>query len=104
MLRFFKLLLAFLIAVIFIGFAVANRAVITLTLFPLPYDVKLPQFLLALLCFALGAAAGRLLLGLSPFRALRLLKLERQRNEALEHELALLRQKKQLPVAPAKQP
>ena len=91
MLRFFRFFFALLIAILFIGFAIANRGAVSLNLFPLPYDVRLPQFLLALICFAFGALVGRLLLGLSPLRVQRLLKLERQRVEALEHELALLR-------------
>ncbi|MDE3015307.1 MAG: DUF1049 domain-containing protein [Pseudomonadota bacterium] len=103
MLRFFKFFAALLIAVAFAGFAAANRGMVSLRFFPLPYAVDMPQFLLALLCFALGAAAGRLALGLSLHRARRLIRLERQRVEALEHELALLRQKKQaaMPAIPA---
>lgn len=106
MFRFLRFFFFLLIAVLFAGFAIANRDVISLNLFPLPYELRLPQFLLALLCFALGAVIGRLAMGFAPMRMKRLIRLERQRIEALEHELALTRQKKQnsVPAIPVNQP
>lgn len=106
MLRFLKFFAALLIAALFAGFAVANRDIVSLKLFPFSYELRLPQFLLTLIAFALGAVIGRMLLGFAPMRMKRLIRLERQRIEALEHELALLRMKKQadVPAIPANQP
>jgi lipopolysaccharide assembly protein A len=75
-------------AIFLIPFAVANREPVSLGLWPLPFLVDLPLYLLVLLVllggFVIGATAG----WIAGRRVRRELRRRRRRVEALERELA----------------
>lgn len=71
---------------LFIILAVSNRATVTLSLFPLPFEKDMPLYALGLLTFTLGLISGYLLAGKRMLRLSRLLSHSRTRIEALEHE------------------
>lgn len=79
----------------FAAFAVTNRQDIAVNLFPLPYSLDMPLFLLALLCMALGAAAGGLAMLYSALHHKRQLKDARQRIMALENEIGGMKAERQ---------
>ncbi len=54
-------ILLFLIAAAAVVFAVANRAMVTVSLWPLPFDVSLPLFMAVLGALALGLVLGTML-------------------------------------------
>ena len=78
-------------SVLLIPFAVSNREPVSLGLWPLPFLVGLPLYLLVLLLlligFIIGAAAG----WLGGRNARRELRRRRRRVEALERELVAAR-------------
>ena len=91
MFHYLKLFLAGIIAAAFITFAISNRAAVSLSLFPLPYSIELPLFLLAAASFALGILACGIALQARMFKHSRLYHAEKKRVMALENELEGLR-------------
>lgn len=85
--RYIRLIVFAVIAVLFVVFAVANREVITVTLYPLPYTANMPKFLLVALSFGLGILITGLTLGARNARSRRLYKSEHKRVMALQNEL-----------------
>lgn len=96
--RFIKTLFLLLIVAVFAGFAVVNREAVTLRLFPLPYALDAPLFLVALACFALGALTATILLLTGSLKRHRQLQSARQLIMALENEIGGLKAEK-LPQA-----
>ena len=88
--RFFKLLLFIVVTVVFLDFAIVNRAAVDVSLFPFPYSAQLPAFLLALICFALGALYGWLMVGVKLMRSKYMLRSEHNRVMALQNEVQTL--------------
>lgn len=93
LLKFFFL---FIIAIIFIIFCVVNRKLITLDLFPFPYSINVPVFVLFLLSIAVGAIVTGLTLNVQIFRMRHLVKNTRQRMQAVENENKALRSEREL--------
>jgi uncharacterized integral membrane protein len=83
-----------------ISFAVSNRASVALGLWPLPFLIDLPLYLLALLLLLAGFVAGAGAAWISGGRARRELRRRRRRVETLERELQAARL--QLEAQPAK--
>lgn len=79
------------LTIFFVVFAVANRDVVELSFFPVPYAVEMPKFLFALLCFALGLLIGSAVLGLRFAGQKHQLRRELRRAKAMENELKALR-------------
>ena len=77
------------IATLFVTFCVANRGAVTISLFPFPYSTELPEFLLAIFCFVLGALVAGLLITIRSLKVRHLLVMERKKNMAMENELKL---------------
>lgn len=75
------------ITVAFLDFAVVNRQFVTISLFPLPYSADMPQFVFAILCFALGIVFGSLGLSFKLSRSKRMLKKEHKHVMALQNEI-----------------
>ena len=98
--KLIKTFLLLLVAAAFVVFAVANRANVAVSLFPLPYAADMPLFLFGLLCVALGAIIGGLAMSLRLSKRILQLRHEHQRAEALQHELASLRMHTALPLRP----
>lgn len=98
--KLLKFFLIFILALIFIIFCVVNRALITLDLFPLPYSINVPVFVLFLLSIAVGAIVTGLMLNIQIFRMRHLVKNTRQRMQAVENENKSLRSEREL-VLPA---
>ena len=86
--------IAFVIAVVVVLFALANRGAVTVSLSPLPMERDLPLYLVILLAFACGVAVG----GLSHWFATgrrrkaarekhrRLARVERELTDVHQHE------------------
>ena len=87
-------------ALLLIPFAVSNRATVSLGLWPLPFSVDLPLYLLALLLLLAGFVLGAAAAWIGGRRVRRELRRRRRRVEALERELKAARS--QLDNQPAK--
>jgi uncharacterized integral membrane protein len=68
-------------------FAMVNYQFVAISLFPLPYEIQLPKFLLAIICFGAGLIVGGLLMSVKLTQAKRIYKREHQRADALENEV-----------------
>lgn len=77
--------------VYFIAFSIANREVVSVSLFPMAYSADMPLFLLALLCFSLGALIAGFWVNLKFIKTKRILSGEHKRVMALQNELAGLK-------------
>jgi lipopolysaccharide assembly protein A len=69
-----------------VPFAVSNRAPVSLGLWPLPFLIDLPLYLLVLLLFLVGFVAGAATAWIAGRRVRRELRRWRRRAEALESE------------------
>ena len=78
-------------ALFFVLFAVSNRAPVSLELWPLPFLVDLPLFLVVLLVLLAGFGIGATAMWLAGRRLRRELRRRRRRVDALERELAAAR-------------
>ena len=76
-----------LVAAVFALFAVSNRAGVALSLWPLPFLVEAPLYLIALGGALLGFLAGELAAWLAASRRRRELRRQRRHIAALEAEL-----------------
>lgn len=75
------------IAVLFVAFAAGNHDTVSIGLFPLPYTIELPKFLMAIVCFGMGAFIGCIAMSLRFSSARRQFSAEHKRVAALENEL-----------------
>lgn len=87
-----------LIALLVVVFAVSNRAMVTLTLFPLPAGLDAPLYLVVIVAVALGFLAGALVAWLRAGRHRRDARLLRQRIDRLQRDV-----NKSLPAAAGKE-
>ena len=76
-----------LVAAVFALFAISNRAGVALSLWPLPFLVEAPLYLIALGGALLGFLAGELAAWLAASRRRRELRRQRRQIAALETEL-----------------
>ncbi len=101
MITLLKWLIILLFSLLLIALAVVNRHAMSISLYPLPYEIGLPTYGFAALFFLCGFVMAALAGGLR--RSGQSLKLHssRKRVEALENEIAGLRQSvgKPLPKA-----
>ncbi len=74
-----------------IAFAVSNRATVSLGLWPLPFLIDLPLYLLVLLLLLAGFVVGAATAWIAGRRVRRELRRRRRRVEALEGELKAAR-------------
>ncbi len=100
MMRYLKYCFFVVFSLLFVVFAVANRAPVTLSFFPLTYEIVMPVFLYTMLCIAMGVVLAGMALGLRTAKARSRYKSEHQRVMALENELEGIRAEKQLLAAP----
>lgn len=78
------------VAILAIVFAVVNRALVTVDLWPLPWTVDLPLFLMVLGALGLGLAAGGVVGWLSSGRARSRARAEGRRADRLENRVRAL--------------
>jgi lipopolysaccharide assembly protein A len=83
------------VALLVVVFAVSNRAMVTLTLFPLPAALDAPLYLVVIAAVALGFLGGALVAWLGAGKHRRDARLLRQRIERLQRDV-----NKSLPAAP----
>jgi len=88
--RKLKLWLAMAITLLLILFAAVNHEFVSISLFPLPYQVELPKFLLAIICFGGGLLVGGIIM------SARLSRAKRGHNKAAKHAAALENEVKSL--------
>jgi lipopolysaccharide assembly protein A len=87
--RVFRRSVAFLGAIVLILFAVSNRETISLSLWPLPFLVDLPLYLLFFLSLLIGFLVGGCAAWIAGGRDRGELRRRRRRIQALERELAV---------------
>lgn len=85
-----KFWFAMAITALLLVFAIVNREFIDISLFPLPYAISLPKFLLVIIAFGLGLLVGGMLMSLKISRVLRVYRKEHNRSIALENEVKSL--------------
>ena len=78
-------------ALLLIPFALSNREPVTLRLWPLPFLIDLPLYLLVLLLLFAGFIIGAAAMWIAGRRVRRELRRRRRRVEALERELVVAR-------------
>ncbi len=78
----------FVISAFVLIFAANNHEAVTLSLFPLPYELRTRIFLLALISFACGVICGSLLMSLRALQTRAQMHHYRKRISALENEIA----------------
>jgi uncharacterized integral membrane protein len=78
-------------AVLLIPFALSNREPVSLGVWPLPFLIDLPLYLLVALLLLIGFVAGAAVTWIAGRRKRRELKRRRRRIEALERELVAAR-------------
>lgn len=97
--RSFKAFCVIVVTVLFLTFAVSNREVVNISLFPLPYAADLPVFLLSIICFALGVIIGGIIMSFKFSKSWRQARSEHKRVEALENQISAMRSER--PTFPA---
>jgi lipopolysaccharide assembly protein A len=75
-------------AAVLVPFAIANRTTVSLGLWPLPFLLEAPVYLLVLLTLLAGFFIGAACVWIAGHRSRRELRRRRRRLEALERELA----------------
>jgi uncharacterized integral membrane protein len=85
-----------------IAFAVSNRATVSLELWPLPFLIDLPLYLLVLLLLLAGFVTGAATAWITGRRVRRELRRRRRRVEALEGELKAARSELESHLAKAR--
>lgn len=88
------------LSIAFLMFAVDNREVAHVSLFPLPYMADMPLFLFAVFCFFLGTLVAFFCTGVKARRLNGELKAEKKRSAALQNQVDALRAER-LPAVPA---
>lgn len=87
----FKWLVILLVTLALIVFAVVNRSVVTISLFPLPYEMALPLYLFVLIFFLCGFCIAWLLVSARRAGDAMTARRYKRRIDALENELRGLR-------------
>ncbi|MBY0407474.1 MAG: lipopolysaccharide assembly protein LapA domain-containing protein [Rickettsiales bacterium] len=85
--RSFRLISLTVLTLAFVVFAIDNREVAHVSLFPLPYAADMPLFLFALFCFFIGAMCGFISASLKTRRLAALLKHEQKKTAGLQNQL-----------------
>jgi lipopolysaccharide assembly protein A len=75
-------------AAVLVPFAIANRATVSLKLWPLPFLLEVPVYLLVLLTLLAGFCIGAAYVWIAGHWSRRELRRRRRRMEALKRELA----------------
>jgi uncharacterized integral membrane protein len=89
--RFIKIFFVAIISAIFIILCVSNREIVPLSLFPFPYEIKLPVFLLALMSMAVGVVATSIIFNFKFIKMNSMLKKSQKRLAVVEDENKILR-------------
>jgi uncharacterized integral membrane protein len=89
---------AILLTLLLVLFAVVNREFIDISLFPFPYDISLPKFLIAIICFGAGLIVGGLLMSARLGHAMHDSRKQHKRVDALENEVKSLHNEQHVPL------
>ncbi len=92
------------LAIVVIFFTIANRAPVTVHLDPLPLEVSLPLYAVAMVASVIGLVAGGAAAWVRAGKWRRLAREKRRQAERLEGELGRLRETAAVPAAPAALP
>lgn len=84
--RYFTWIITVPVAIIAVLFAISNRDLVTLNLWPLPYELTIPIFLAVLVAVVIGFLAGGLVAWTGAGRYRRAARQERARADALRAE------------------
>lgn len=100
--RVARLLLFTLWVLLGVTFAVSNRQTVSLTFFPLPYEMNVPLFIVALFLFTFGAITAWVLMRFSLVKERMTHRKALKRTQALESEIAQMRAEQLAKQAPTK--
>lgn len=92
--KFLSWLIGVPILIIVIIFAVVNRGVVAVDLWPLPWSAQLPVFLLVLGALAIGLVIGALISWFSASKARGAARREHRRADKLEQDVRTLQDEK----------
>ena len=93
--RLIRLAVFILLLLVVVLFTISNRGDLTLSLYPLPFEISLPTYLFFLLTLASGYLLGMLSNGISTIRHKNTAKKSRIKADALSQEVASLRSQQQ---------
>lgn len=99
--RRFTWIISLPVTIVIVLFAVMNRELVTLNLWPLPWDLAAPLYLLTLGCILFGFLFGLLVMWLSHSGSRRRARELARRVDAQAGELNALRRNVQAGTAPA---
>ncbi|MDR3517179.1 MAG: lipopolysaccharide assembly protein LapA domain-containing protein [Azospirillaceae bacterium] len=85
--RYLSWIITLPIAVIAVSFALSNRAAVTLTLWPIPFTVETPLYLVALVTLFVGFVGGGIVAHISGAPRRRTGRFDRRRADRLEREV-----------------
>lgn len=88
--RYIAWLIGLPVAIVAITFAVINRQVVTIDLWPLPWTASLPLFLMVLGALGLGMVAGGVIVWVSGGRTRARARAEHRRANRLDHRVRAL--------------
>lgn len=92
-----KWLILTLSALIVAGFCVVNRHHLTLSFFPLPFEIEIPTYLLMLIMFTFGFVLAWVLSRLRMISQSHRLHRTKRSNDALKEEIARMKHQPVLP-------
>lgn len=93
MVRFLRLLLGLIAVIVIMVFAIANRAPVDVSFFPVPTTIELPVYGVFLLGLVLGVLIGGIGVWLGSLRQGREARRMRNRVWALENQLNVIKQR-----------
>jgi lipopolysaccharide assembly protein A len=89
--KFIKVIFYALLTILGIVFAVGNREKISVSLFPLPYEISIPLFIFTIIIFIMGILTGWFLTRLKVSKTLYNNKKDKAKIGALENEVAAIK-------------
>lgn len=92
--RYLSWIITIPLALLVVSFAVSNRGMVELTLWPLPFQAWAPIYLVGLLALAVGFLAGGLVAWLAGHRHRANARRQTRRAERLEQDLAAERRQR----------
>ena len=96
--RLINTIIARVVAILVVLFAVSNRTGVTVEVWPFPYQLDLPLYALILLAVLLGFIAGTIAMWMMGSAKRRELKRLRKQVRAMEQSLAAQRDLRELPL------
>lgn len=89
--RFCSFLLSFIFLLLVVSFVLSNREAVDVAIFPLPYSISAPIYIIVLIILVVGWVSGMSIGRMGTNKARSDLKREVRRTELLDNEIKALR-------------